>query len=85
MFNSRLATQTDLIRNPEFDFKLKGISNRVTKNKTKYLLVENYLVYQSVDRYFRRIIGVDSGNYIYFWKSMGLSDERLNSNITFSY
>ena len=39
-FNARLAAQTDLIRKPEFDFKLKGISSRVTKNKTKHLLVE---------------------------------------------
>ena len=30
-------------------------------------------------RYFKRIAGVDSGNYIYFWKSKGLSDERLDS------
>ena len=42
-FNARLAAQTDLIRKPEFDAKLKGISDRVTKNKTKYLLVENEL------------------------------------------
>ena len=28
------------MRKPELDFKLKGISARVTKNKTKYLLVE---------------------------------------------
>ena len=42
-FNARLAAQTDLIRKPEFDFKLKGISDRVTKNKTKHLLVENEL------------------------------------------
>ena len=42
-FNVRLAAQTDLIRHPEFDVKLKGISDRVTKNKTKYLLVENEL------------------------------------------
>ena len=31
-------------------------------------------------RYFKRIAGVGSGNYIYFCKSIGLSDERLNSN-----
>ena len=43
VFNARLAAQTDLIRKPEFDFKLKGISHRVTKNKTKHLLVENEL------------------------------------------
>ena len=30
-------------------------------------------------RYFKNITGVFSGNYIYFWKSKGLSDERLDS------
>ena len=30
VFNARLAAQTDLIRKPEFDFKLKGISDRVS-------------------------------------------------------
>ena len=30
---------------------------------------------------FKRIAGVGSGNYIYFWKSKGLSDERINPNI----
>ena len=89
----------------EFDLKLKVISDRVTKNKAKCLLVENelkklqkfdaayfrgkihfkedgtqnYLVFQSIYRYFRRIVGTGSGNYIYFWKSIGFSDERLNS------
>ena len=38
-----LAAQTYLIRKPDFDLKLKGISDRVTKNMTKYLLVENEL------------------------------------------
>ena len=33
-------------------------------------------------RYFKKIAGVDSGNYIYFWKSKGLSDERINSATT---
>ena len=42
-FNARLAAQTDLIRKPEFDFKLKGINDRVTKNKAKHLFVENEL------------------------------------------
>ena len=43
VFNATLAAQTDLIRKPEFDFKLKGISDRVTLNKSKYFLVENEL------------------------------------------
>ena len=105
VFKTRLAAQTDLIKKPEFDFKLRKISDRVTKNKTKHLLFENklkklqkfdaayfrrkshfeedatqnYLVFQSMYRYFKRIAGVGSGNYIYFWKFKDLSDERLGS------
>ena len=30
-------------------------------------------------RYFKRIVGVGSGTYIYFWKYKGFSDERLDS------
>ena len=33
-----------------------------------------------MQKYFKRIAGVGSGNCIYFWKSKGLSDERINSN-----
>ena len=36
-------------------------------------------------RYFKRIAGIYSGNYIYFWKSKGLSDERLESVTTSNY
>ena len=108
IFKARLAAQTDLITKTEFDSKLKEISDRVTKNKTKHLLVENelkkpqkfdaayfrgknhfegdgtqnYLVFQPMYRYFKRITGVGSGNYIYFWKSEGLSDERFDSITT---
>ena len=43
VFKARLAAQTNLIRKPDFDSKLKGISDRVTRNKTKYLLAVNEL------------------------------------------
>ena len=46
---------------------------------------QKYLVFKPIYRYFREIIGVGSGNYIYFWKSKGLSDERLNSNTATNY
>ena len=36
-------------------------------------------------RYFKRIAGVGSGNYIYFWKSKELSDKRINSFTTSNY
>ena len=38
---------------------------------------ENYLVFQPIYRYFKRVLGV--GNYIYFWKSKGLSNENITS------
>ena len=46
---------------------------------------QNYLVFQPMYRCFKRIAGVGRGNYIYFWKSKGLSDERINSNTTCNY
>ena len=46
---------------------------------------QNYLVFQSMYRYFKRIVGVGSGNYIYIWKSKGLSGERINSITPFNY
>ena len=110
-FKARLGAQTDLIGKPEFHLKLKGISDRVTQVKTKYLLVENelkklqefdavyfrgkshfeedgtqnYSVFQPMYRYFKRITGAGSGNYIYFWKSKGFSHERLDSIIASNY
>ena len=44
-----------------------------------------YLVFQPIYRYFKRIAGVGSGNYIYFWKSKGLSDKRLDSITASNY
>ena len=35
--------------------------------------------------YFKRIAGVSSGDYIYFWKSKGLSDERIHSITVSNY
>ena len=38
-----------------------------------------------MQRYFKRIAGVGNGNHIYYWKSKGLSDERINSIKTSDY
>ena len=37
---------------------------------------QNYLVFQPIHKYFKRIA---RGDYINLWKSKGLSDERLDS------
>ena len=38
---------------------------------------QNYLAFQPMYRYFKRVVGVGTGNYINFWKSKGLSDENI--------
>ena len=40
---------------------------------------QNCLVFQPMYRYFKRIAGVGSGDYIYYWKSKGLSDENITA------
>ena len=47
--------------------------------------IQNYLVFQPIQRYFKRISGDGNGNYIYYWKSKGLSDERNNYIKTSGY
>ena len=39
---------------------------------------QHYLVFQPIYRYFKRIAGVGTGNYIHYWQSKGLSDEKIN-------
>ena len=46
---------------------------------------QNYLVFQPLYRYLRRIAGVRSGNYNYFCKSKGLSDENITAPTTSDY
>ena len=46
---------------------------------------QNYLIFQTMYRYFKRIAGVGSGNYIYFWKTKSLSDENLDSMTASNY
>ena len=47
--------------------------------------IQNYLVFQPIQRYFKGIAGAGNGNYIYCWKSKGLSDETINSIKTSDY
>ena len=62
--------------------KLKTFDSSYFKGKSHFEEdgTQNYLVFLPIQRYFKRIAGVGSGNYIYFWKSKGLSDERINSD-----
>ena len=40
---------------------------------------QNYLVFQRMYRYFKIIVALVSGNYIYYRKSKALSHEKINS------
>ena len=40
---------------------------------------QNYLLFQPMCRYLKKVSGVGSSEYIYFWKSKYFSDERINS------
>ena len=46
---------------------------------------QNYLVFQPIRRYFKRIAGVGKSHYIHYWKSKELSDEGINSIKTSDY
>ena len=39
---------------------------------------QNYLVFRPMYRYFNWTAGVGNDNYIYYWLSKGLSDEKFN-------
>ena len=45
----------------------------------------NYLVFQPMCRYLKRVIGVGTGICICFWKSKGLSDENITAPTTSDY
>ena len=47
---------------------------------------QNYLVFQLMYRYFKRISGIGTGNYIYFWESKRLlSEENITALTTSDY
>ena len=54
VLNARLA-QANLITKTDFDVKLSSLNKKITKNKTKYLLVENKL---------NKLKPLDSGYFI---------------------
>ena len=47
--------------------------------------IQNYLVFKPMHRCFKGIAGVGRGDYIYYWQSKGLSDEKINSIKTSDY
>ena len=48
-------------------------------------VTQSYLVFHPMYRYYKRVSGVERGNYIYFWKSKELSDENIAAPTTSDY
>ena len=46
---------------------------------------QNYLVFQPMYIYFKRVVGAGTGDYIYIWKSKWLSDENITTPTTSDY
>ena len=46
---------------------------------------QSCLVFQPMYRYFKRVAGVGSGDYIHFLKSKGLSDENITAPTKYKY
>ena len=57
----------------------------IGKSQFKEDVTQNYLVFQPMCRYFKQIAGVGNGNYIYCWRSKGLSDKEINSITASNY
>ena len=82
-----LLVENELRKLKTFDFSYFKGKDYFEEHDT-----QNYLVFQPMYKYFKRIAGVGSSNYIYFWKlsgycldNLGLSDERINSITTSNY
>ena len=74
-----------LVENELKKLKAFDLSYFKSKNHFEEDGTQNYLVFQPMCRFFKRVAGVGSGDSIYFWKSKGLSDERINPITTSNY
>ena len=63
--------------------------SKINLKNYKHLIEEdgtlNYLVFHPMYKYFKRVAGVDSDSYSYFWKSKGLPDENITAPTTSDY
>ena len=75
-----LLVEDELIKLQKFDSIYFRGKRHCEENGT-----QNYLVLQPIRRYFEGIACVGNGNNIYYWKSKGMSDERINSVKTSDY
>ena len=61
--------------------KLKALIRFIIEAKVALKKMAHKIIqyFNLIQKYFERIAGVGNGNHIYYQKSKGLSDERINS------
>ena len=59
---------------------LEGLIQYILRSHFEEDGTRNYSVFQLLYSFSKRIGGVGTGDYIYFWKSKGLSDENIYSS-----
>ena len=74
-----------LVENELKKLKIFDLSYFIGKSHFEEDGTQNYLVFQPMYRYFKRIAGVGNSIYIYYWESKGLSDEGNNSITASNY
>ena len=83
--NTGMKTKHLLVENELKKVKTFDSSYIIGKSHFEEDGTQSYLVFQLTYRYFKRTIGVGTGNYIYFWKSKGLSGENITAPTTSDY
>ena len=74
------STENELKKLKTFDSSYFRGKSHFEENGT-----QNYLVFQQIQKYFKRIVNVGNDNYVYYWKFKGLSDETIDSIETPDY
>ena len=79
MLNSQVSIEKLLQINELKKLKTFDSSYFIGKSHFEEDNTQNHLVFQPMCRYFKMIADAGIGSYIYYRKSKGLSDERINS------
>ena len=72
--NTSTKSKHLLVENDLKKLKTLASSYFIEKSRFEDDRTQNYLVFQPIYRYFKRIVVVGNGNYNYYWQSRGFSN-----------
>ena len=68
-----------LLENELKKLKTFDLSYFIGKSNFEEDDAQDHLVFEPMYRYFKRVVGVGTGNCIYYWMSKGFSDENITA------